>query len=103
MPDNTNQNSTVKIRHQKDNFESVLVKAKRYDEVKVELEKGNIDKLYATVLKTGVNENTLKNLDGAMLAHSDLTSVEKILDTKAMENISPAGNNIESRNNSGTS
>ena len=52
-------------------------------------------------MKAGVKENVLKQLDGGMLAHSDLTYVEKILDKKNKEKKLDAGKNTESTTDSG--
>ena len=88
--------------HDKDKLESVPVKAKEDSEAKVELDKGNIDKLYAMLLKDGVNENVPKNFDGGMHAHSALTSIEKTLDKKAEKNKLAVGNSNESTKDLGT-
>ena len=102
MPVKTEQKSEDKIKNKKDKLEYVPVKVKEDGEVTVELEKDNIDKLYAKLLKAGVNENVLRNLDGGMLANSDLTSVEKILDKKAKENKMGDGTNKMSTMDLGT-
>ena len=65
--------------------EPVPVKKEHSSKVKVGLEKSSIEKLYAKLLKAGVNEAVLKDLDGGMLAESDLRSIEKLLDEKAMK------------------
>ena len=64
--------------------EPVTFKKEHGSKVNVELEKSSIEKLYAKLLKAGVNEAVLKDLDGGMLAESDLRSIEKLLDEKDM-------------------
>ena len=81
--------------------EYVSVKTEQDSATKVDQEPANIDKVYAKLLKAGVNEHVLKNLDGGMLAKSDLSYVDNILDKKAKGQKLATGNSNAPTTNSG--